>query len=124
MTDLYLVFFEIGINMLNEKGKLGYITPNSWITSKAGYNFRKWLKETNHLTQIVQLGDKKIFENATTFTNITVIDKAKNDDLFRYSFDINDMPLDGNLNVSFIDDKFYIGNDATLELLKENIIIK
>ena len=84
MTDLYLVFFEIGINMLNEKGRLGYITPNSWMTSKAGYNFRKWLKETNHLTQIVQLGDKKIFENATTFTNITVIDKAKNDDLFRY----------------------------------------
>ena len=119
MTDLYLVFFEIGINMLNEKGKLGYITPNSWMTSKAGHNFRKWLKETNHLTQIVQLGDKKIFENATTFTNITVIDKAKNDNLFRYSFDINDMPLDGNLNVSFIDDKFYIGNDATLELLKE-----
>lgn len=119
MTDMYLVFFEIGINMLNEKGKLGYITPNSWMTSKAGYNFRKWLKETNHLTQIVQLGDKKIFENATTFTNITVIDKAKNDDLFRYSFDINDMPLDGNLNVSFIDNKFYIGNDTTLELLKE-----
>lgn len=29
MTDMYLVFFEIGINMLNENGKLAYITPNS-----------------------------------------------------------------------------------------------
>ena len=119
MTDLYLVFFEIGINMLNEKGKLGYITPNSWMTSKAGLNFRKWLKETNSLSQIVQLGDKKIFDEATTFTNITVIDKAKSDNLFRYSFDINDIPSDGDLNLSFIDDKFYIGNDYTLELLKE-----
>ena len=31
MTDMYLVFFEIGINMLNEYGKLAYITPNSWL---------------------------------------------------------------------------------------------
>ena len=119
MTDLYLVFFEIGINMLNEKGKLGYITPNSWMTSKAGYNFRKWLKKRKNLSQIVQLGDRKIFENATTFTNITIIDKTKNNDLFRYSFDINDIPSDGDLNLSFIDDKFYIGNDYTLELLKK-----
>lgn len=119
MTDLYLVFFEIGINMLNEKGKLGYITPNSWMTSKAGYNFRKWLKKRKNLSQIVQLGDRKIFENATTFTNITIIDKIKNNDLFRYSFDINDIPSDGDLNLSFIDDKFYIGNDYTLELLKK-----
>lgn len=36
MTDLYIGFFEKGIQMLNSNGILGYITPNSWLTSKAG----------------------------------------------------------------------------------------
>lgn len=73
MTDLYLVFFEIGINMLNEKGKLGYITPNSWLTSKAGTNFRKYLLKSNTLLGIHQYGHKKVFENATTYTCLTFI---------------------------------------------------
>ncbi|MDE6857113.1 MAG: Eco57I restriction-modification methylase domain-containing protein, partial [Alistipes sp.] len=33
MTDLYLVFFEIGFNMMRKGGILCYITPSSWINS-------------------------------------------------------------------------------------------
>ncbi|ARU91838.1 hypothetical protein SCLARK_001302 [Spiroplasma clarkii] len=43
MTDLYLIFFEIGIKMLKQPGKLAYITPNSYFTSDAGKNLRKFL---------------------------------------------------------------------------------
>ena len=31
MADLYVIFYEIGINMLGENGKLGFISPNTFI---------------------------------------------------------------------------------------------
>lgn len=35
MTDLFIVFFEIGFNMLNKVGKMVYISPNSFYSSLA-----------------------------------------------------------------------------------------
>lgn len=35
MTDLFIVFFEIGFNMLNKTGKMAYISPNSFYSSLA-----------------------------------------------------------------------------------------
>ena len=40
MTDLFLVFFELGFRMLAAGGTLCYITPSSWLNSLAGENMR------------------------------------------------------------------------------------
>lgn len=85
MTDLYLVFFEIGIHMLNDKGNLAYITPNSWFTSEAGYNFRQYLLKNNILSRLVNYGCEKVFENINTYTAITYLSKKKTTgDVFCY----------------------------------------
>ena len=47
MTDLYIVFYEIGLKMLNEKGVLGYITPSSYFNSLAGSYMRKTFVSEN-----------------------------------------------------------------------------
>lgn len=43
MTDLYIVFYEIGLKMLNNNGILGYITPSSFFNSLAGNYIRKMM---------------------------------------------------------------------------------
>ena len=43
MTDLYLVFFELGFRMMKRDGKLCYITPSSWLSSLAATNMRKYI---------------------------------------------------------------------------------
>ncbi|MEO0172793.1 MAG: Eco57I restriction-modification methylase domain-containing protein [candidate division WOR-3 bacterium] len=35
-TDIFIPFIELGIELIDENGKLGYITPNSYFTSYAG----------------------------------------------------------------------------------------
>ena len=80
MTDMYLVFFEIGINMLNEYGKLAYITPNSWLTSKAGTNFRNYIFEEKTLYALTQFGEYKVFPKVNTYTCITYLSKQHKDD--------------------------------------------
>lgn len=74
MTDLYIVFYEIGLKMLNENGVLGYITPSSYFNSIAGSHMRKVFVENNLIDQIVDLKHFQAF-NATTYTEITILKK-------------------------------------------------
>ena len=72
MTDLYIVFYEIGLKMLNENGVLGYITPSSFFNSLAGKNMRLHLVSNNLLDKIVDLKHFQAFA-ATTYTAITIL---------------------------------------------------
>lgn len=130
MTDLYLVFFEIGINMLNENGKLAYITPNSWLTSTAGTNFRNYLKESKTLLEIYQYGHKKIFDKVNTYTCITFLCKTpKSNNVFICYRDIENqhglIQMDymkqtiENLDECMIDGKIYLTDKDTLKILSE-----
>ena len=83
MTDLYIVFYEIGLKMLNDTGVLGYITPSSYFNSVAGDYMRDYLVQNNLLSKIVDLKHYQAF-NATTYTAITVLSKNKDDRLVEY----------------------------------------
>ncbi len=74
-TDLYIVFYEIGIQMLKEgSGRLAYITPNSFLRNTSQKKFRKYLINQRLLAAIYDFKDSKIFE-ADTCTCICVVDK-------------------------------------------------
>ena len=125
MTDMYLVFFEIGINMLNENGKLAYITPNSWLTSTAGSNFRNYLKESKTLLEIYQYGHYKVFDNVNTYTCITLLSKTpKTNGMFICNRNTSETGLHfiltmENLEECMIDGKIYLTDEITLKILSD-----
>ena len=128
MTDLYLVFFEIGINMLSENGKLLYITPSSWTTSIAGKQFRKYLIDTSKLSDVYLLGHERVFKNATTFTMLTLIDNSKmkedGDNVTLYKYNNENVDFDyiatRPLSLFTINDSFYFNEDTdTLKLIRK-----
>lgn len=125
MTDMYLVFFEIGINMLNENGKLAYITPNSWLTSTAGTNFRNYLKDSKTLLEIYQYGHYKVFDKINTYTCITLLcKKAKTNNDF---ICVRNTSENGfhfihsleNLDECMINGKIYLTDRNTLKVLSD-----
>ena len=83
MTDFYIVFFEIGVKMLNKTGVLGYITPSSYFNSVAGSYMRNYLVHNDLLSRIVNLKHYQAF-NATTYTAITILQKGKTNSLIDY----------------------------------------
>jgi len=83
MTDLYIVFFEIGIRMLNKSGVLGYITPSSYFTSKSGKYMREYFIQNNLLTDVVDLKHNQVF-TATTYTCITVLKRNNSENFVNY----------------------------------------
>lgn len=113
MTDLYIVFFEIGLAMLNGSGKMGMITPSSCLKSKAGNNFRKYVSKNKNLTKVVDLEHFQPF-NATTYTMITLFEMGKKINSLEYyvydeikkkpqkieTLNYSDMFVNGNIFVS------------------------
>ena len=125
MTDMYLVFFEIGIKMLNENGKLAYITPNSWLTSTAGTNFRNYLKDSKTLLEIYQYGHYKVFDGINTYTCITMLCKTpKTNNMFVCYRNTSDSDLKliqtmVNLDECMINGKIYLTDRNTLKILSD-----
>jgi len=74
-ADLYVIFFEIGINLLNSNGKLGYITPNSWLRNVSQRSFRKNLIDEGQLQKIINFNAEKVFDNVGTYTCISYMSK-------------------------------------------------
>ena len=73
MKDMYLAFYELGLKELDPDGTMCYITPSSWFTSKAGEKMRKHLYVRHMITEVYDYGHTQVFENATTYVEITVI---------------------------------------------------
>lgn len=73
MKDMYLAFYELGLRQTNRTGVMCYITPSSWFTSTAGKKLREHLFKNRLIDEIYDYGHTQVFENATTYVEITVI---------------------------------------------------
>lgn len=74
--DIYVVFVEKGLSLLNKNGLLGFILPHKFFNAKYGEGLRKVISEGKHLSEIVHFGDQQIFGNATTYTNLLFLNKG------------------------------------------------
>ncbi len=122
MTDLYLVFYEIGRKMLNSRGKLGYITPSSFFNSVAGKSLRHKLVAEKALKKLVDMKHEQVF-SAATYTTIVVIEKGREDDaleLYDYDRYVGPRYVDTLRPADYyFNDKFYFGRHEELSKLKE-----
>jgi len=66
--DMYLPFIERGIALLNEGGRMGFISPNVWLINEYGEGLREWLQQTKRLERWVEFKDFPVFDEAMTYT--------------------------------------------------------
>jgi hypothetical protein len=78
-TDIYLMFYEKAINILNNGGRVGFISSIQFINSEYGEGLRKLLLK-NKIIEIIDFGDLPLFSNAVTYTGIFIIEKGKPSD--------------------------------------------
>ena len=121
MTDLFIVFFELGFKMLNGTGKMCIITPSSWFSSKAGSVLRQYVMQHQNLSGIIDLGHFQPFE-ATTYTAISRFEnKADRVELYRMVNEVSPLEYIDELPLRelFITGNFYISNRDKLKELNE-----
>ena len=78
--DIYVVFVEKGVHLLNRTGRLGFIMPNKFFNAQYGESLRSLLARGRHLSQVVHFGDQQVFTRATTYTCLLFLDKAGSDE--------------------------------------------
>ena len=115
--DLYCLFYELGTNILKEKGILGFITSNKWMRAKYGKSLRNYIIDNTQPIEIIDLGSG-IFESATVDSNLIIFEK--NSETTKKSFNAIDLSKEK----TFLD--FTIYKEKTVEInpdLNENWVI-
>lgn len=74
-ADLYVYFIELGVKLLNERGRLGYITSNKFMKTGYGLGTRKLLLDNVQIENIIDFGDSKLFADATNYPCIFILSK-------------------------------------------------
>lgn len=85
--DLYIPFFKIAVEMLNNEGRLGYITMNTFLRSVNGRAIRNFFSSNKHTISIVDFRGFQIFESKSTYTCLFFLDKRTNSDVINYAVD-------------------------------------
>lgn len=68
--DIYVIFVEKGLSLLNSKGLLGLILPSKFFTTDYGQDLRRIITKRKSLNKIIDFSHTQIFEQATTYTNL------------------------------------------------------
>ena len=76
--DIYSLFYELGANILKQKGLLTYITSNKWMRAAYGESLRKFFAEKTNPLILIDFGGTQIFDTATVDTNILMLSKESN----------------------------------------------
>jgi|WetSurMetagenome_2_1015567.scaffolds.fasta_scaffold00416_10 adenine-specific DNA-methyltransferase len=78
--DLYVVFIEIALNLLSEKGVQSFIIPDKLCYQKYAINIRKIIVDSCDIKQIINLKGIKIFESAVVDNIVYVLQKGNSKD--------------------------------------------
>lgn len=99
--DLYIPFFQIGIEWLKEGGKLGYISMNTFFKSVNGRALRAYFAQHNLKLRIIDFGSIQVFRSRSTYTCLCYITKAPSDTIEYVKLnEVTD--LEGQLSFSII----------------------
>ncbi|MFM6811143.1 MAG: Eco57I restriction-modification methylase domain-containing protein, partial [Dolichospermum sp.] len=76
VADIYIYFYEKGLNLLKPAGIISYIVTNKWLRSGYGESLRRFFCQSSVFEQIIDFGHAPIFEDADTFPCIIAARKS------------------------------------------------
>ena len=82
--DISILFFEVGLNLLWKKGKLGFITSNQFETVEYGRQLRRLISSEQIIRKIVNYRDLPIFQGALTYVSTYILEKSNNSEFEYY----------------------------------------
>jgi len=84
--DLYVLFVERGLELINTKGVLNFIMPHKWTNSAFGKGLREYVKE--HMYKLISFDAYQVF-NASTYTSLLWLKKEPQKKFFYQQLDRN-----------------------------------
>jgi predicted type IV restriction endonuclease len=79
--DIYVVFVERGLSILNARGRLGFILPSKFFATDYGRPLRGLLSRSRALAAIADFRHEQVFAQATTYTCLLFLSRSPCDAL-------------------------------------------
>lgn len=76
-ADIYVYFFERGVELLREGGYLSYIVTNKWLKVGYGEPLRRFFTERTSVESVLDLGHaREVFPDADVFPSIVTVRRS------------------------------------------------
>lgn len=75
--DLYILFYELSLSIINANGISSLITSNSFLKAEYGKPLRKLISSKTKIEQVINIENTQIFSDATVNTVILTFSKNK-----------------------------------------------
>ena len=73
--SLYVYFIEMGLGLLKPSARLYFINPYQYLSAESGRGIRSFLIPKHNIERIVDVSNIKVFDEASTYTCINIIQK-------------------------------------------------
>ena len=80
VADLFVYFYELGLNLLKSNGYLTYISSNKYFRAGYGEKLRQFLADSTTIHNLIDFGDYPVFEEAIAYPSIITLSKVKSDE--------------------------------------------
>ena len=121
--SLYVYFIERGLDLLKPLARLYYINPYQYLSAESGRGIRSFLIPKHKIEQIVDVSYIKVFDEASTYTCINIIQKNSSQGDIRLLRPNSLACLDDNLTKveksTFIDKPYYTITLSTNSLVEK-----
>lgn len=74
--DIYVIFVEQALNLLNRGGQLGFILPSKFFTTDYGGALREVISRAKALRKVVDFGHAQVFAGASNYTCLLFLSRA------------------------------------------------
>jgi len=75
--DLYQLFYEKGLRLLNTGGRIGFITSNKFCVTRYGRKLREFIFDNYNILSITDCSNVPVFKAASTYPYIFIIQNRK-----------------------------------------------
>lgn len=103
--DIYIAFFNLGFNLINDNGVLSFITPDKWLSKPFGDELRK--QKIDNLVSIARAG-RSVFSDAKVDSIIATFTSKKEEKLNIMEFEKDKIILICNINKKTITPPFFV----------------
>lgn len=77
-ADIYFCFYKKALDLINDKGKIGLITPRYFLESPSGKLLRNYLWSNCNINKIIDLKNVNVFKNLGISPLIAILGKKTN----------------------------------------------
>lgn len=72
-VDLYIPFYQLGMELLKPCGMLGYISPNTFLQSVNGRGLRNYIRNKKVSARIINFKGEQRFQGITSYTCVVLL---------------------------------------------------